>query len=140
MDHDQLQSRWSGGDLLVWVSADDATSVSYAVRRLVADAAPFAKRRWSQPGNWRPVDASGAAIRNTDGTQKSFSFQTTLAGTAATGAAVAAKHKLLLLRQRVYVLDIAQAHVRRLRPEAGVELRIAGRRELAAAVEGAIDA
>jgi flagellar hook-associated protein 1 FlgK len=31
------------------------------------------------------VDASGAAIRNTDGTQKSFSFQTTLAGTAATG-------------------------------------------------------
>jgi flagellar hook-associated protein 1 FlgK len=31
------------------------------------------------------VDASGAAIKNADGTQKSFSFQTTLAGTAASG-------------------------------------------------------
>ena len=62
MAHDQLQGRWSGGDLLAWVSADDATSVAHAVRRLAADAAPFATRRWTQHGSWRPVDASGNAV------------------------------------------------------------------------------
>ena len=62
MDHDKLDSRWSGGDLLIWVSADDATSASYAARRLVTDAGPFAKRRWTQHGFWRPVDATGAPV------------------------------------------------------------------------------
>ncbi|MHA6524228.1 Dyp-type peroxidase [Tessaracoccus sp. G1721] len=62
MDHDKLATRWSGGDLLAWVSADDATTVAHALRRLTTDAAPFASRRWAQPGSWRPVDASGAAV------------------------------------------------------------------------------
>lgn len=60
MKHDKLQQRWSGGDLLVWISADDALSVAHAARRLVTDAAPFATVRWRQEGFWRPVDAQGA--------------------------------------------------------------------------------
>nr|WP_073186715.1 Dyp-type peroxidase [Tessaracoccus bendigoensis] len=62
MTHDRLEDRWNGGDLLIWVTADDATSVSHAVRRLVSDARPFASRRWTQRGFWRPTDASGAAV------------------------------------------------------------------------------
>ncbi|WP_040283007.1 Dyp-type peroxidase [Tessaracoccus massiliensis] len=62
MEHDKLDERWNGGDLLVWVSADDATSVSHAVRRFVTDAAPFATRRWTQRGFWRSVDQSGTPV------------------------------------------------------------------------------
>lgn len=56
-DHDALQDRWSGGDLVVLVGADDATSVAHAVRRLLLDAAPFARLRWEQQGSWRGLDA-----------------------------------------------------------------------------------
>lgn len=62
MQHDRLEQRWSGGDLLVWISADDATSVAHAARRFTTDAAPFATRRWSQRGSWRAVDATGRAV------------------------------------------------------------------------------
>ena len=62
MAHDELDERWNGGDLLLWVSADDGTSVDYAVRRLVADAAPFARRRWTQTGSWRGFDGEGKAV------------------------------------------------------------------------------
>ncbi len=61
MDHDNLQERWSGGDLLVMVAADDETSVSHACRRMTVDARPFALPRWSQSGFWRGVDADGNA-------------------------------------------------------------------------------
>ena len=60
--HDRLEDRWTGGDLLIWVSADDGTSVDYAVRRLTSDAAPFTRRRWSQTGSWRGFDSSGQAV------------------------------------------------------------------------------
>lgn len=62
MDHDKLQERWTGGDVLAWVSADDATTIAHAVRRLAADAAPFATRRWTQHGSWRPVDGAGRRV------------------------------------------------------------------------------
>ena len=62
MAHDRLQDRWSGGDLLAWVSADDATSVAHAVRRLSTDAAPFASVRWRQRGFWRPLGQTGAPV------------------------------------------------------------------------------
>ena len=57
-----LQQRWSGGDLLVWISADDATTTAHAARRLTADAGPFATSRWVQGGSWRPVDAEGNPV------------------------------------------------------------------------------
>jgi dye decolorizing peroxidase len=47
---DRLQPRYGGGDLLVQVCADDATSVSHTVRVLQRDAAPFAITRWVQRG------------------------------------------------------------------------------------------
>ena len=50
MSHDRLNPSWSGGDLLLLVGADDAVSVVHAVRRLVADATPFAKPAWRQSG------------------------------------------------------------------------------------------
>lgn len=62
MRHDRLQDRWNGGDLLAIVAADDATTLDYAARRLVRDAAPFARPAWVQDGSWRGTDASGAPV------------------------------------------------------------------------------
>ncbi len=59
MRHDDLAERWSGGDLLLLVGGQDGTSVAHAVRRLVADAAPFARLRWRQTGFWNGHDARG---------------------------------------------------------------------------------
>ncbi|MBT0773012.1 Dyp-type peroxidase [Kineosporia sp. J2-2] len=47
---DRLQERWSGGDLMVQVCADDAIPLSYALRRLVRDARDLATVRWCQTG------------------------------------------------------------------------------------------
>lgn len=59
MRHDRLEEAWSGGDLLVVVAGRDGTTVGHAVRRLVADAAPFATLRWRQTGSWQPHDPQG---------------------------------------------------------------------------------
>ncbi len=47
---DQLDPRWTGGDLLVQVSANDGGTVTHAVRELMRDAQPFATVRWQQSG------------------------------------------------------------------------------------------
>lgn len=62
MKHDRLQTKWSGGDLLLLIAADDATSVAFARRRLLVDAANFAAVRWIQAGHWRGADAEGRAV------------------------------------------------------------------------------
>ena len=62
MRHDELDERWSGGDLLLHVAAGDGTTVAHAVRRLVSDAAPFARLRWRQHGFWNGFDAQGRAV------------------------------------------------------------------------------
>lgn len=62
MRHDALEQAWSGGDLVLLVGADEATSVDHAVRRLVRDAAPFARLRWRQRGSWRSTDAQGDPV------------------------------------------------------------------------------
>ncbi|SDL38950.1 Dyp-type peroxidase [Tessaracoccus oleiagri] len=59
MRHDRLTDAYSGGDLLLWISADDFTTVAYAARRLVHDAAPWADLRWSQQGSWRGIGKDG---------------------------------------------------------------------------------
>ncbi|WP_121258537.1 Dyp-type peroxidase [Nocardioides ferulae] len=56
MRHDRLEERWSGGDLLVSVGGRDGTTVGHAVRRLTADAEPFARLRWRQHGSWNGLD------------------------------------------------------------------------------------
>lgn len=62
MTHDQLQPRWSGGDVLAIISATDQTSVAYAQDRLTRDAAPFAELAWVQTGSWRGTNAQGTAV------------------------------------------------------------------------------
>lgn len=62
MAHDRLQERWSGGDLLILVAADDSTSVEHACSRLIRDAAPFASVRWVQHAFWRTLDAGGSPV------------------------------------------------------------------------------
>ncbi len=62
MKHDRLDPAWSGGDLLVMVGADDAVSVVHAVRRLVADAKPFATPLWRQSGFWNGTGSDGQPV------------------------------------------------------------------------------
>ncbi|HUR08922.1 MAG TPA: Dyp-type peroxidase [Nonomuraea sp.] len=47
---DKLEKRWSGGDLLVQIRADDSVTVAHALRVIVKDARSFAKVRWVQRG------------------------------------------------------------------------------------------
>ncbi|QNE22496.1 Dyp-type peroxidase [Kribbella qitaiheensis] len=62
MSHDRLQPAWSGGDLVLLVGADDPVSVVHAVRRLVADAAPFARPVWRQTGFWNGTGPDGKPV------------------------------------------------------------------------------
>ncbi|MEU8278656.1 Dyp-type peroxidase [Microbispora bryophytorum] len=63
---DALQSRWSGGDLLVQVCADDRVTLAHALRVLVRDARSFAILRWTQHGFRQSpqVRAPGTTQRN----------------------------------------------------------------------------
>jgi dye decolorizing peroxidase len=62
MRHDRLTEAFSGGDLLLWISADDFTSVAYAARRLTHDAEAWARTRWVQDGSWRGTGPGGEAV------------------------------------------------------------------------------
>lgn len=59
---DKLQERWSGGDLLLQVAAEDPMTVSHAVRVLLNDAGPFATVRWVQTGFHRPANTAPTGI------------------------------------------------------------------------------
>ncbi|GAA3469351.1 Dyp-type peroxidase [Nonomuraea roseola] len=58
---DRLQKRWSGGDLLVQICADDNLTVSHALRMIVKDARSFTRVRWTQRGFRQ---SSGTVNRN----------------------------------------------------------------------------
>ena len=47
---DQLQERYSGGDVLIHIAADDPVVLAHGTRGLVRDSLPFASVRWVQPG------------------------------------------------------------------------------------------
>ena len=47
---DALEEKYSGGDVLIHVAADDPVVLSHGVRSLVRDSMPFAKVRWNQAG------------------------------------------------------------------------------------------
>ncbi|MGL4831696.1 MAG: Dyp-type peroxidase [Propionibacteriaceae bacterium] len=61
LDKDQLSQRWSGGDLLLVIAADDPTTVAYASRVLIQQAQAVASLRWVQHGSWRGTNADGDA-------------------------------------------------------------------------------
>ncbi|GAA4158338.1 Dyp-type peroxidase [Phytohabitans flavus] len=47
---DRLEERWSGGDLLIQVCADDPLTVTHTQRMLLKDTLAFARPRWTQRG------------------------------------------------------------------------------------------
>ncbi|MEU4689818.1 Dyp-type peroxidase [Actinoplanes sp. NPDC023714] len=47
---DRLQDRWSGGDLLLQICADDPLTVAHTQRMMIKDARPFGTVRWVQQG------------------------------------------------------------------------------------------
>lgn len=57
---DALVDRWSGGDLVLQVAADDPVTVSHTVNVLVRDSADFAAVRWLQRGFHRPANTAPA--------------------------------------------------------------------------------
>ncbi|GAA3544316.1 peroxidase [Aeromicrobium flavum] len=63
---DRLEERWSGGDLLLQVAADDPTTVAHAVRLLVRDSRAFTTVRWRQDGfrHGAGTHRPGTAMRN----------------------------------------------------------------------------
>lgn len=63
---DALREEFSGGDLLLHVSADDPIVLSHAVRSLISDSIAFASVRWTQHGfsNAQGVVPSGVRQRN----------------------------------------------------------------------------
>lgn len=63
---DKLRDEFSGGDLLLHVSADDPIVLSHAVRSLITDSMGFASVRWTQQGfsNAQGVVPGGVRQRN----------------------------------------------------------------------------
>lgn len=63
---DELQNRWSGGDLLIQICSDDPVPLSYAMRRLIRDARQLARVRWTQVGfnPARGTEPAGTTPRN----------------------------------------------------------------------------
>jgi dye decolorizing peroxidase len=63
---DRLERRWSGGDLLLQICADDPLTVAHTQRMLIKDTRPFAAVRWVQQGFRRSpgVQASEHTQRN----------------------------------------------------------------------------
>ncbi|CAG7844949.1 putative deferrochelatase/peroxidase EfeN [Pseudoclavibacter triregionum] len=63
---DRLEDRWSGGDLLIQVCADDPLTLAHAQRMLLKDVRAFGSIRWAQPGfrNARGSLPTGTTMRN----------------------------------------------------------------------------
>jgi dye decolorizing peroxidase len=59
---DKLEDRWTGGDLLLQVAAEDPVTVSHTLRVLLNDAGPFTTVRWVQSGFHRPANTAPAGI------------------------------------------------------------------------------
>ncbi|AQA25387.1 dyp-type peroxidase family protein [Rhodococcus sp. MTM3W5.2] len=63
---DKLEDRWSGGDLLLQVGAEDPVTVAHALRVLLKGSAGFSSVRWTQRGfrRARGTQAPGTTMRN----------------------------------------------------------------------------
>lgn len=63
---DKLEDRWSGGDLLLQICADDPLVVAHAARILASGVRGVADQKWSQRGFRKAVgtDPSGRTQRN----------------------------------------------------------------------------
>jgi dye decolorizing peroxidase len=57
---DQLDPKWSGGDLVVQVCGNDQVKIHHAIRELTTDAKPFAQIKWRQTGFLPSLDLSNS--------------------------------------------------------------------------------
>ena len=66
---DQLEGRWSGGDLVIQLCADDPMTVGHAQRVVLNDTKAFATLRWTQRGfrRSRGTHDAGVTQRNVFG-------------------------------------------------------------------------
>lgn len=64
--HDALDGRFEGGDLLIIVQADDLLPIAHATRMLQRDLRSFAEPLWSQTGfrQARGAESDGTTMRN----------------------------------------------------------------------------
>ncbi|WP_430868099.1 Dyp-type peroxidase [Demequina aurantiaca] len=65
-DIDALEDQWTGGDLVVVVSADDQVPMAHATRMILKDGRGFASLRWRQDGFRRAYGSQpgGTTMRN----------------------------------------------------------------------------
>lgn len=63
---DRLEERWTGGDLVLQICADDRLAVAHAARLLSKEATTFVRTRWTQQGFRASPGATppGATMRN----------------------------------------------------------------------------
>ena len=63
---DKLEERWSGGDLMLQLCADDPLTLAHAQRMLLKDSRAFAVVRWIQPGFRHAYgsEPAGTTMRN----------------------------------------------------------------------------
>lgn len=63
---DRLDPRWSGGDLLLQICADDPVVVAHTARVLLKNVRTLTSERWRQRGfrTARGAESSGATMRN----------------------------------------------------------------------------
>lgn len=61
---DQLEPRWSGGDLLIQVGSDDPIVTSHAARQLLRTARSFTSARWVQHGFMTSPGTGSGTSRN----------------------------------------------------------------------------
>ncbi|WP_372595114.1 Dyp-type peroxidase [Actinotalea sp.] len=63
---DRLEDRWSGGDVVLQVCADDTLAIAHAGRLLTTQAATFVRPRWTQQGFRASPGATapGTTMRN----------------------------------------------------------------------------
>ena len=63
---DRLEERWTGGDVVLQICADDMLAVAHAARLLTKEAASFVGTRWTQQGfrSSPGATAPGTTMRN----------------------------------------------------------------------------
>ncbi|MBV7295341.1 Dyp-type peroxidase [Corynebacterium sp. TAE3-ERU12] len=65
-DRDNLQDKWSGGDIMLQVCCDDPMTLSHVTRYMIRNGAPYVDLRWAQVGflNANGSRPEGATPRN----------------------------------------------------------------------------
>lgn len=106
---DALDPRWSGGDVVVQIAADDPTTLAHAVRMVQRDVAGLLQVRWEQRGFLAlPPSASGATrnlMGQVDGTVNPRGDDLDAAVWIGDGPAFARGGTVLVLRRIRLLLD-----------------------------------